>query len=103
MSWFDQFRDHISIDKDAYRAVLRESEDLRSDKKRLTDEVDGIKVELKTLREENMKLLAAARVAPPPITKEVIAKKLGIPLGLVDQIDFERIGFQLPDEQGRKH
>lgn len=95
--------DTVTLDKEAYASILREAADLRIDKKRLIEEVDSLKAELKASREDNAKLTAAVQRASVPITKELIAKRMGIPLGVIDHLDFDRMGIQIQDEPGKRH
>ena len=101
MSFLDHFNSHISVDKEAYRIMLRDSDDLRVDKKRLRDEVDELKKALAAERETNTKLINELRSArqPKEVTAEMAARKLGIPVRMLGQIDLERMGVQLPEER----
>jgi hypothetical protein len=55
---------------------------------------------IKALQEAFAKLASVAkpRQEAPPITPETLAQQLGMPLTLVRQIDWERMGRQMPQE-----
>ena|ERR1017187_1577878 len=101
MSFLDHFNSHISVDKEAYRIMLRDSEDLRADKKRLLEEVTELKAALATERETNTKLINELRSArqPKELTPEMAARKLGIPVRMLGQIDLEKMNIQVPEER----
>ena len=98
MSWLDNFRNTVSIDRDAYTEMLHEAQGLRDDKKRLQVQIDDLAKELKAMREDYV-TLAREKKQTPVITKEMIAQRMHLPLSLVDQIDFERLGMQVKEER----
>lgn len=85
--------------KPVIEAQERELVGLRADKIRLQADNDELRVALSKERDANTKLLNELRAAQMPreITPEVAARKLGIPVRILGQIDTERMGLQLPE------
>ena len=105
MNWLNQFRNTVTLDKDTYKELLQQAQGLRDDKKRLQARVDELEGKLENLREETKKLADALTLAhrtQPTLTREAIAKRLGIPQHLAGEIDWSRMGIQLADDQRRQ-
>lgn len=114
MSWFN--RDNVEIERDAYTEMLKEAQGLRDDKRRLQIEFDAERAVSRQLLEKNLslggenallkarimqletKLEAQKNAAPQPLTRSVIAQKLGIPLRLVNEIDFNRMNVAVQEQ-----
>ena len=95
----------VKLERESYLAILRESQELRDDKKRLQADVDEFKVAAKEKDQQIAKLnervqeltTKVAQFQHQPITRESIAARMKVPVGLLDQIDLARLGVQLDE------
>ena len=106
MSLFDQFRrrDVVKLEMDEYLALLKEGQKLRSDRdlylltiERLQGEVAELKA---TLKEKDLLIAKMAERAPHQAaipTREMIAKRIGVPEFMLDHIDLAALGIQIQD------
>ncbi len=100
MKWSDFFRDTMKLDRESYMEMLQEAQGLRDDKRRLQAEVDEMKRQVQFLTAENKNLHAIVEAAKnQQITPEMIARKLRIPVEMVDKIDLTALGVQLGQER----
>ena len=106
MSLFDQFRrrDVVKLEREQYLELLREGAELRGDKALLRKDVERLQgevAELKaTLKEKDLLIAKMAERAPHQAaipTREMIAKRIGVPEFMLDHIDLVALGIQIQD------
>ncbi len=93
--------DRFSVNPEVHKALQREANELRADKQRLLAETQELKAALAKERDENTRLIGELQKARVPkiVTDAEIARRLHIPVAMLDQIDLDALGVEVDERR----